>query len=585
MEMSEPKTCIICTEQLKDDEAIINCTTCPNGFHAECFKQTNSMKCPICRCIILLPGTEKSLLSNITKEAKELNLIPIDIKRIKQKLEPLKFITARHRELLDIAKLNGFNNKKLLRIHYIKCGEQVLYEVIQSNNPIIKDRDAYETAVVQSAIERSSRFIIEPVPFPITSGEMKTIILNICRENILTDKLPVDLFELIRGKVIDDIWKEDYFKPILKILLIDSLQEERPLRVPFRTNPCPCSNKGCLGWLYASGRCNTCSHRYCPNCCSPDHTEPLVKQQDSLATTLYILLIYMADHRCSFESARVHCDAEEKRTEFLCPKPDESDDDLLIELIDHRREIADVVGVDEDSEEVDNAIQYIIDEFDKKYYDLKQRMLNVIRNKVERTALFNSLRVEWSCHQSKRTPCFLCRKYTNPVQYVVDAKEILHRVPKYGEKQATVYYCPGCHRAYIAHCHETGSFYSVYQVDPRFEDIKDFVLTDDVFNYKASLIRELLTYNGVNERVIRLLELGINDPHLQADVLIEKYFNQKTFKEFMKCDFERAFIKHLLPFVLVQLNKYKIHSVLLGKDDVASLSSIFDVLKLFGIVI
>lgn len=568
--------CPICTYPINNGESIIKCTTCPNRFHTKCLELTESLQCPICRCIILRPGVKGKLLLELLHASKGLIKNQIKLNEIQTLLKPLTLITDRHREVFDILEFDDFNNNEIIANRYVKSGERVIYEVLPKTDPLIKNRDVYEEAVINSITIQARVPLIQPIPFPITITEFKMIthdLKSIPILNLLKDKL--GLFD---GKSVEEVWKDEAFKPILKSLLISCSDYEYTLSIPFNAK-FPCRKEGCLGWLNSNGVCNVCGHKHCYRCSKDDHEYPLFKPEESIDAALYILLIYMPMHRCNFPSKGFYIDEDRA---FLCPRPQDPDDEVLEELISHRKEIANAIGMDIDSEEVDDAIEYINQKYEEKYYDLKPRMLDVIRNNVERTILINSLQNEWLCKPPSQNPCFLCHKYSGVITYTVDASEFNNRIPKYKSNSAEVNYCSICHRAYVAF--PFGDKIRVCQVGPRFEDIKDFEITEDIFNYKASLIRKLLTYKGVNERVIKLLELGANDPYHQADVIIEKYLSQMTFNMAMKVNHSswKKYTELQLPVIIVQLNKYPILNVINGKEDIAFLSSIFETLSVFG---
>ena len=175
--------------------------------------------------------------------------------------------------------------------------------------------------------------------------------------------------------------------------------------------------------------------------------------------------------------------------------------------------------------------------------------------------------------------CLLCGS-TNPTVLKMKTKLQAHRIPPCKRKHIMIIYCHHCMRAYYC----TYADLIVYEVDPPFEEIKDYPInTIDIFNYSRYLTRKLLSYKKIDHRLSKLLTLGCFD-YLKDSKRIILAIHQLD-SHLINPD-NMTFVinesrKIVLPYLLVQRHSDTIIRVLNG-DDPNLLRNVFGLLHMFG---
>ena len=164
--------------------------------------------------------------------------------------------------------------------------------------------------------------------------------------------------------------------------------------------------------------------------------------------------------------------------------------------------------------------------------------------------------------------CKLCG-YEQPTSYIVDTETQNHRIPYTEAAEIKIYYCPHCMRAYYSRI-------EIFEVDPPFEEIKDLPInTAEIFNYHPILLKQLLEYKHVDERLCKILCNGqLNKLEANRQLIL---LSNKLKSSNMRMNIDEVFViakRMVIPHLLVKEHQNTIIRVLNG-DDIHLLDNLF----------
>ena len=177
--------CIICYDEIKSDG--IECKICHNKMHRECFKQTESYKCPYCRNLIAEDVDKNKLLREIVFSSNIKNFIGIE----------------------DFY-------KSIYRMSYISKTNPHVVKILQGENPftITDDMDKYDALVFNIMIQHSYGPFIAVPHARMTETNFHKLVDEISQMHsfsgkVMNDEEKNDILNLLSDYDINEIWNDE----------------------------------------------------------------------------------------------------------------------------------------------------------------------------------------------------------------------------------------------------------------------------------------------------------------------------------------------------------------------------------------